>query len=837
MLLTICMKKYLLLFLFYLSLAPHVRSQIGGIVNVYQPVTEIVCNGVTVPDASGFSKGDLVLIIQMKGATIDLTNNAAFGSVLNYNNCGNFELQTVSSITNNTLFLGYRLLKNYTISGQVQIVRVPQYTNASVTSTLTCKPWDGASGGIVALLASNTLTLNSNIDVSGKGFRGGTQSKNPDGNCGAGYTDYYYPLTSGFGGEKGEGINLALTPAMNSGRGPSANGGGGGNKQNSGGGGGGNYSVGGQGGHQASFCPSNPVGGIGGNSLDYSISKIYMGGGGGCSDNNNGVGTPGANGGGIIMLIANTITGNGNSVLANGGDAGVLANAIGDGAGGGGGGGTILLDVKNYNGNLNVFANGGKGGDQNTTFSACFAPGGGGGCGVIEFADGTLPGNVNALTAEGKAGTDINTASSCYQTNYGATAGKIGKGFKYNLPIPISTIQVPEKVDLGDDSILCDQPLILNAFNTGASYLWSTNATTPTITVSTAGTYWVRVSFPNCPVPLVDTVHIRTSTLSLTASQTTASCKGKCDGMATVIASGNNSPVTYSWNSPVVQTTAKATDLCAGTYTCAVVERGCKKTLSVTITEPPALQVTLSTTDEKCTQKGAAKVVVNGGTAPYVYHWEPGTSQLDVADNLNAGKYTVTISDKNGCTSKQSFTIKKVNTGASAEFKVSTGTTDLFHPEIQFTNLSTQTIKHTWDFGDGTLDSIHQHPVHVYSDTGTYEVCLRVVNTDQCLMEKCETIMIRPIWSFYIPNAFSPNDDGLNETFGGSGSDIREYELFIFDRWGRVVFKSTDIQTQWNGRTHNDGAEEKGDVYVYLCIVTDRLKKEHRYTGEVTLVR
>lgn len=832
------MKEYLFTFLLSILLTLQGYTQIGGVINTYQPVTDIVCNSVTVPDASGFLPGDMVLLIQMKGALVYVGNSSDFGRVVDYSDCGNFELQTISSITKNTIFFKYTILKNYSVNHDVQLVRVPQYSNVSVTSTLTCKPWNGSTGGIVAMMVSDNLTLSSDIDVTAKGFRGGSQCSNPDGNCGSGYTEYYYPLSSGYGAERGEGISRPLSAYLQAGRGAVANGGGGGNKHNSGGGGGGNYSAGGQGGSQASVCAPAVVGGLGGHGLDYNRSKIFLGGGGGAPDHNDGVGTPGANGGGIIIIMAKTVTGNGHSFIANGGDVPTIANGIGDGAGGGGGGGTILLDVKNYNGSLNIFANGGNGGDQNTSAAACFAPGGGGGCGVIEFATGTMPANVIAATIEGKAGTDINPASQCYQGTFGATAGKPGQGFKFNLPVPRSTTPVSTHVDLGSDSLLCGQPLILNAFNTGASYLWSTNETTPTITVTTAGTYWVSVSFPNCPVPIIDTVKISTSTLNVSVSQTDVTCKGKCDGTATITVNSGNPPFVYSWNSPTVQTTAKATDLCAGIFTCTVTEsKGCKKTVNSTITEPSGLQIKLTTTDEKCTEKGSASAIVSGGTAPYSYHWEPGSSQTNVIHDLKSGKYTFSVSDKNGCSSNQSFDIQKVNAGVTADFKASPDVTDALHPEIQFTNLSVPVVNYLWDFGDGKQDSVNPYPVHLYADTGNYRVCLHIVNTEKCTSEKCETIMITPVYSVYIPNAFSPDGDNLNETFGASGSGIMEYELLVFDRWGRVVFKSSDIRERWDGSVHNNGSQEKQDAYVYVCTVTDPLKREHRYTGTVMLIR
>ena len=233
---------------------------------------------------NAISSGDKVLIIQMKGAVIDTSNTNNFGTVTNLNNCGNFEFATVSSISGNTILLQTAVLNNYFIAGRVQLIRVPQYINVSVGSPLSCLPWNGSVGGVLAFEVSGILTLNSNIDVSGKGFRGGTLCQNPDGSCGAGYSDFFYPVNSGFGAEKGEGIAI-VSASKNGGRGPLANGGGGGNKHNSGGAGGGNFTKGGLGGKQADFCPSVPIGGTGGVGLNYTGNSLFLGGGGGCSDN------------------------------------------------------------------------------------------------------------------------------------------------------------------------------------------------------------------------------------------------------------------------------------------------------------------------------------------------------------------------------------------------------------------------------------------------------------------------------------------------------------------------------------------------------------------------
>lgn len=128
-------------------------------------------NKLTVEDASTFNVGDTVLLIQMKGVVIDSTNTAAFGTITSYKNSGNYEFNYVKSKSGNIIELTNALTRQYDIPfGKVQLVRVPYYTSANVSGTLTCLPWDGSKGGVLAVNVRDTLELNADIDVTGKGF-------------------------------------------------------------------------------------------------------------------------------------------------------------------------------------------------------------------------------------------------------------------------------------------------------------------------------------------------------------------------------------------------------------------------------------------------------------------------------------------------------------------------------------------------------------------------------------------------------------------------------------------------------------------------------------------
>jgi len=388
--------------------------------------------------ASGLAAGELVMIIQMQGATISTSNNSSYGSVTNYNNCGNHEFAEVLSVpSSTTINLTVGLKKSYTATGGVQVIRVPRYSSFTVNNgaSVTCPAWNGSTGGIVAIESNGTTNINGTINVTGKGFRGGATEQNT--NTPGDHTSYR-STNAIDGAEKGEGI-AGLSSSLSGGRygrGAPANGGGGGNSHNGGGGGGANAGTGtwngggipdvslttwrtawdleggsfstnnspggGRGGYTWSFDFRDPItvgpgnavwagdnrynmGGFGGRVLDYSTGRIFMGGGGGAGDSNNGVATPGGVGGGIAFIISAGIVDGTGSITANGSSVPLSSGAPGDASGGGGGGGTIIIYTSGANvKNLTLNANGGTGGSQSLNSGAeVEGPGGGGGGGYI----------------------------------------------------------------------------------------------------------------------------------------------------------------------------------------------------------------------------------------------------------------------------------------------------------------------------------------------------------------------------------------------------------------------------------------------------------------------
>lgn len=416
------------------------QTPISGVINTYASVSQLDYpgNSMTLSSAAGLSIGDKVLIIQMQGAAINTINGPAFGDPTNLNGAGRYEIATICQLNGNLVTFENTLQHaDYQLSG-LQVIRLQTYARAVVTGTLTAAPWNGSTGGVLALAVAGKLRLDAPIDLSGAGFRGGAYQNSNNNTCSflTNRTAYAY-ANNDLGGRKGEGIAIPV-PGNEYGRGAQANGGGGGNDHNAGGGGGALAAAGGKGGDNqdpGTFTCKGFYPGVGGKAMP-TPGRIYAGGGGGAGHGNNNLGSRGANGGGILLLIADTLeAGLSGLIRSNGLDA---PNSMSDGAGGGGGGGAMHLEITTWTGAITLQARGGNGGSvDNEVLNRCFGPGGGGSGGLI-YTNTVLPANVSTVLTPGQPGNTFNTTNACSGSNLNAVAGQAGLFLPENL-LPVST--------------------------------------------------------------------------------------------------------------------------------------------------------------------------------------------------------------------------------------------------------------------------------------------------------------------------------------------------------------------------------------------------------------
>jgi gliding motility-associated-like protein len=197
--------------------------------------------------------------------------------------------------------------------------------------------------------------------------------------------------------------------------------------------------------------------------------------------------------------------------------------------------------------------------------------------------------------------------------------------------------------------------------------------------------------------------------------------------------------------------------------------------------------------------------------------------------NWTSGTGLVSVVDlgTNSCTSQPANCTPTVLTSPLVQFDYSGD-----GEEISFVDQSSGSTTWHWDFGDGN-SATSQNPNHTYSgDSETYQVTLIITNANGCVGSGTKTVEL--FHDINVPNIITPNNDGINDAFFIKTAGIKSYQLVIVNRWGNVVFKSTDPQIIWDGTI--DGQQASEGVYFYTLNVSSSTK-DYKFQGNVTLIR
>lgn len=227
------------------------------------------------------------------------------------------------------------------------------------------------------------------------------------------------------------------------------------------------------------------------------------------------------------------------------------------------------------------------------------------------------------------------------------------------------------------------------------------------------------------------------------------------------------------------------------------------------------------------------------------YSWDLGAGVSTDTDPVfiytNPGAYDITLTATNaaGCTAVYSaFAYVNAYPVPVANFVASPEEVDLlFNPFVDITNMCTEATTFWYNFGDGTIMNT-ANGQHQYPDTGKYVITQVVSNQFGCADTTTRNVIVKPAHTFYIPTAFTPNEDGLNETFKPQGYEIDNFTMSIFNRWGELVFSTDDITKGWDG-TYNNELCVPG-VYTWrIQYESKAMKSEGRQVkeGVVTLLR
>jgi gliding motility-associated-like protein len=203
-------------------------------------------------------------------------------------------------------------------------------------------------------------------------------------------------------------------------------------------------------------------------------------------------------------------------------------------------------------------------------------------------------------------------------------------------------------------------------------------------------------------------------------------------------------------------------------------------------------------------------------------------------DTLGTFDLTLTVISNQGCAATLTeLGAVTVNVTPGADFSQNATVLSMLDPLLRLTDLSQDALLYSWTFGDGSSSSVHS-PSHRYSDPGEYDIILTVRN-GECTDMAQSKVIVEPLFTFYIPNAFTPNANGRNDRFFPQGEGYESYSMTIFDRWGEVIFQGADAMGGWDGRYK--GADVPNGAYVYHINVTDLTGEVHEFIGKVMLVR
>jgi len=211
-------------------------------------------------------------------------------------------------------------------------------------------------------------------------------------------------------------------------------------------------------------------------------------------------------------------------------------------------------------------------------------------------------------------------------------------------------------------------------------------------------------------------------------------------------------------------------------------------------------------------------------------------SLISVHDNVFG---TDALGNYQGCygTINNSSAIATIDERPYASFSVSQARVSNFDPEVTVSDNSIAATSWLWDFGDSTVSPFKVPGAHVYKDTGTYTIKLTVSTGVACSGVTTQNVRVYLPFTLYVPNAFSPNNDGINDVFlpKGDGLVLSEYNMTIYDRWGNKMFYSTDINKGWNGTVNGGSDIVPMDSYVYVInIVAAEDYKTYVFRGSVT---
>lgn len=381
----------------------------------------------------------------------------------------------------------------------------------------------------------------------------------------------------------------------------------------------------------------------------------------------------------------------------------------------------------------------------------------------------------------------------------------------------------------------CDSALgmiNLNVVPLGTTFSWSPPVSN-TYSASNLGEgiYSITLTNQTCTTYMQITIPATNKATILNVSSTSSNCDAATGG-ATITAQNTNN--IYVWTPPV-STSSIINNVPAGNYTVNINSGGCGTTSVVAILNPQAPQKIETLKQDNICKKntGIISIVgVNGGTPPYLYSFNnTNYSTTNSFPNLAGGVYYIYVKDAKGCVYMQTETVKDLEARSKLHYK------------INITGNCEETYCILIDSIAGGVPpyylSVNGSPLfysHAINDLTEPEYVINVYDANNCMTPNYITnknVKSKPV--IYIPNTFTPNSDGLNDSWIPFIDCVMDYRCLIFDRWGILIKEMNTIGEAWDGIFK--GKELPIGVYSYIIDINELSSKAKRITGHINLVK
>ncbi len=405
--------------------------------------------------------------------------------------------------------------------------------------------------------------------------------------------------------------------------------------------------------------------------------------------------------------------------------------------------------------------------------------------------------------------------------------------------IDVLIYEVPQITILANPLSVCYGESISLSASGGVSYVWNTGNTESSFVHTPQKTTIYAVTATDNQ-SCVGTAEIEIIVFPSPVVEILTSDSVICDGNSTtLVASSTTSASNYEWNNNHTTNTITVSPDETTFYSVEVIDiNGCSADASINIVVKPIPYVDFKADSLfACTP---LNVQFSSLSSPDLLHyWSFGDGKYATIINpehlyVDEGKFdiTLTVTSSEGCANSETK-MEYIETypQAVASFFTSSDTYELYESDIKFINLSTNAYSSEWHVEPYNYVSQDEHLVYTFNQVGKSTITLYVKSHNGCADSISKDIYINPLSTFYMPTSFTPNGDGLNDYFGAyaEGVDVYDYEMLIYDRWGKLIYRTYDLDEKWDGTIMQTGEAAVEGTYIWVVL----MKESHDFEGKM----